>query len=131
MLSAEVDVANAAGRTDSARRAFEKAFTDAGIDPARRLVVVTDPGSPFDKTAREAGYRAVFNADASVGGRFSALTAFGLVPSGLAGADITALLDDAEAAAEMLRDHARWCETGGAEGQPSVFDGVDLRRAGV
>lgn len=92
--------------TDSARRAFEKAFTDAGIDPARRLVVVTDPGSPFDQTAREAGYRAVFNADASVGGRFSALTAFGLVPSGLAGADITALLDDAEAAAEMLREDA-------------------------
>ncbi|WP_313576862.1 pentapeptide repeat-containing protein, partial [Brevundimonas sp.] len=30
-------------------------------------------------------------------------------------------------AAEMLRDHAQWCETGGAEGQPSVFDGVDLR----
>ena len=30
-------------------------------------------------------------------------------------------------AAEMLREHARWCETGGAEGQPSVFNGVDLR----
>src|SRR3990167_5143282 len=30
-------------------------------------------------------------------------------------------------AAEMLREHAQWCETGGAEGQPSVFDGVDLR----
>ena len=30
-------------------------------------------------------------------------------------------------AAEMLREHARWCETGGAKGQPSVFDGVDLR----
>ena len=30
-------------------------------------------------------------------------------------------------AAEMLREHARWCETGGSEGQPSVFDGVDLR----
>ncbi|MEC8457062.1 MAG: pentapeptide repeat-containing protein, partial [Pseudomonadota bacterium] len=30
-------------------------------------------------------------------------------------------------AAEMLREHARWCETGGTEGQPSVFDGVDLR----
>lgn len=30
-------------------------------------------------------------------------------------------------AAEMLREHAQWCETGGVEGQPSVFDGVDLR----
>ena len=38
--------------TDSQRRAFEKAFRDAGIDPARRIVVVTDPGSPLEKTAR-------------------------------------------------------------------------------
>ena len=82
--------------TDSQRRAFEKAFRDAGIDPAERIVVVTDPGSPLEKSAREAGYR-VFLADPSVGGRFSALTAFGLVPSGLAGADIAELLDAAEA----------------------------------
>ncbi len=82
--------------TDSQRRAFEKAFTDAGIDPAERIVVVTDPGSPLEKSARDAGYR-VFLADPDVGGRYSALTAFGLVPSGLAGADIAGLLDAAEA----------------------------------
>lgn len=90
--------------TDSARRAFEKAFTDAGIEASSRLVVVTDPGSPFDSAAREAGYRAVFNADPAVGGRFSAMTAFGLVPSGLAGADIRQLLEDADEAVEMLRE---------------------------
>ncbi len=82
--------------TDSQRRAFEKAFRDAGIDPAERIVVVTDPGSPLEESARAAGYR-VFLADPTVGGRFSALTAFGLVPSGLAGADIAELLDSAEA----------------------------------
>ena len=82
--------------TDSQRRAFEKAFRDAGIDPAERIVVVTDPGSPLEESARAAGYR-VFLADPAVGGRFSALTAFGLVPSGLAGADIAGLLDQAEA----------------------------------
>ena len=90
--------------TDSARRAFQGAFEAAGIDAASRIVVVTDPGSPMDGSARDAGYRAVFNADPNVGGRFSALTAFGLVPSGLAGADIGRLLDDAEEATEMLRD---------------------------
>lgn len=90
--------------TDSARRAFVAAFEDAGIDAASRVVVVTDPGSPMDGSAREAGYRKVFTADPNVGGRFSALTAFGLVPSGLAGVDIERLLDDAEEAAEMLRD---------------------------
>ncbi len=82
--------------TDSQRRAFEKAFTDAGINPAERIIVVTDPGSPLEESARAAGYR-VFLADPGVGGRYSALTAFGLVPSGLAGANVAGLLDDAQA----------------------------------
>ncbi|MDP9934089.1 glucose-6-phosphate isomerase [Paenarthrobacter nicotinovorans] len=90
--------------TDSQRRVFEKAFNDAGIDAKSRIIIVTDPGSPLDKASREAGYRAVFNADPNVGGRFSALTAFGLVPSGLAGVDIQAFLDEAEEAAEILND---------------------------
>ncbi|MET0673651.1 MAG: glucose-6-phosphate isomerase [Microbacterium pygmaeum] len=82
--------------TDSAKRAFEAAFRDLGIDPAERIVVVTDPGSPLDASARADGYR-VFNADPTVGGRYSALTAFGLVPTGLAGVDISELLDEADA----------------------------------
>ncbi|MDQ0276134.1 glucose-6-phosphate isomerase [Arthrobacter silviterrae] len=90
--------------TDSQRRIFEQEFTAAGIDAKSRIVIVTDPGSPLDKSAREAGYRKVFNADPNVGGRYSGLTAFGLVPSGLAGVDAQALLDSAEEAAEMLRD---------------------------
>lgn len=82
--------------TDSAKRAFEAAFRDLGIDPAERIVVVTDPGSPLDESARADGYR-VFTADPTVGGRYSALTAFGLVPAGLAGVDIDDLLDEADA----------------------------------
>ncbi|SFR77147.1 glucose-6-phosphate isomerase [Agromyces sp. CF514] len=81
--------------TDSQRRVYEQAFTEAGIDPRSRIVIVTDPGSPLDESARAAGYR-VFNADPNVGGRYSALTAFGLVPSGLAGVDISEILDEAE-----------------------------------
>ncbi|MEV0083380.1 glucose-6-phosphate isomerase [Saccharopolyspora sp. NPDC050642] len=84
--------------TDSHRRIFERAFTQNGIDPVTRIIVVTDPGSPMESAAREAGYRKVFTADPHVGGRYSALTAFGLVPAGLAGADVAALLDDAAAA---------------------------------
>ncbi|WP_113717866.1 glucose-6-phosphate isomerase [Arthrobacter dokdonensis] len=90
--------------TDSQRRIFEQEFTAAGIDAKQRIVIVTDPGSPLDKSAREAGYRKVFNADPNVGGRYSGLTAFGLVPSGLAGVDVQALLDSAEEAAEFLRE---------------------------
>ena len=84
--------------TDSQKRIFEKAFSDAGINATERIVIVTDPGSPLDVASRAAGYR-VFNADPNVGGRYSALTAFGLVPSGLAGADITALVTSAVQAA--------------------------------
>jgi glucose-6-phosphate isomerase len=81
--------------TDSQKRIYEQYFREAGIDPLDRIVIVTDPGSPLDESARTAGYR-VFNADPNVGGRYSALTAFGLVPSGLAGVDLEELLDEAE-----------------------------------
>ncbi|MFI7588997.1 glucose-6-phosphate isomerase [Spongisporangium articulatum] len=90
--------------TDSQRRVFEKAFTDAGIDAASRIVIVTDPGSPLEAASKEAGYRKVFNADPGVGGRFSALTAFGLVPSGLAGVDIGGLLDEAASVSDLLAE---------------------------
>jgi glucose-6-phosphate isomerase len=91
--------------TDSQKRIYEQYFSDAGIDPLQRIVIVTDPGSPLDIATRAAGYR-VFNADPTVGGRYSALTAFGLVPSGLAGADLVELLDEAEAVMlELSVDH--------------------------
>ena len=92
--------------TDSHRRAARAAFGAAGIDPARRVVVVTDPGSPFERSAREQGSRAVFLADPEVGGRYSALTAFGLVPAGLAGVDIAGLLDQAAALEPALDQSA-------------------------
>jgi glucose-6-phosphate isomerase len=90
--------------TDSQRRAFEAAFADAGIEAAERIVVVTDPGSPLEKASREAGYRAVFLADPNVGGRFSVLSAFGVVPSALAGVDVEGLLDEAAAVAESYAE---------------------------
>ncbi|TKJ21843.1 glucose-6-phosphate isomerase [Blastococcus sp. CCUG 61487] len=91
--------------TDSQRRAFMSAFAAAGLDDAAvgsRFVVVTDPGSPLAETAVAMGARAVFLADPTVGGRYSALSAFGLVPSALAGADVGALLDDAAELADQL-----------------------------
>ncbi len=80
--------------TDSHRRVFEKAFRDLGLSDeelARRIVVVTDPGSALEESARKAGYEVVL-ADPNVGGRYSALSAFGLVPSVLAGVDVEGLL---------------------------------------
>ncbi|TQN42443.1 glucose-6-phosphate isomerase [Blastococcus colisei] len=93
--------------TESQRRAFVAAFAEAGLDEkevGRRFVVVTDPGSPLSETAAAMGARAVFLADPNVGGRYSALSAFGLVPSALAGADVGALLDEAEELAGGLSE---------------------------
>jgi glucose-6-phosphate isomerase len=80
--------------TQSHRETFDAAFLAQGLDPADRIIVVTDPGSPFESSARERGNR-IFLADPHVGGRYSALTAFGLVPAGLAGADIRSLVNEA------------------------------------
>ena len=67
----------------------------------RSLIFVTDPGSPLDQEVRANGYT-VINADPNVGGRFSALSAFGLVPAALIGIDPSLLLDCAAAQKEAL-----------------------------
>lgn len=80
---------------------FSEAFTAAGIPPAERIVIVTDPDSPLAHSSRAAGHQIV-HANPHVGGRFSALTAFGLLPAGLAGADLHGLLADAVRARKDL-----------------------------
>ena len=90
--------------TASQRALFESAFTQASLTPQNHMVIVTDPGSPLDKQSREAGY-SVINADPNVGGRFSVLSAFGLVPSALVGVDVSVLLDNAsDAKSAFLKD---------------------------
>ncbi len=89
--------------TDSQRRTFAEVFAANGIDAASRMVVVTDPGTKLAELAAREGYRTTVEADPEVGGRYSALTAFGLVPSALAGVDVGQLLDEAAAAAPALQ----------------------------
>ncbi len=105
--------------TDSQKRIFEQAFAQAGIDKKDRIVIVTDPGSPMEAAAKADGYR-IFNADPTVGGRYSALTAFGLVPSGLAGVDIQALLNEADAEAHLLASDS--------ESNPALILGAAMAR---
>jgi glucose-6-phosphate isomerase len=82
--------------TASQRAATEAALIAQGLDPKSHIVFVTDPNSPLDKEVRAGGY-SVVNADPNVGGRFSALSAFGLVPASLIGVDASILLDSAAA----------------------------------
>lgn len=64
-------------------------------NPGENFVAITDPGTELDKTATERGFRHIFRNFPDVGGRFSALTYFGLVPAALMEIDLEKLLDRA------------------------------------
>ncbi len=66
-----------------------------GEEAADRFVAITDPGTPLAAQARERGFRRTFENPADIGGRYSALSYFGLVPMALAGIDVAGLLDRA------------------------------------
>lgn len=83
--------------TSSQRALFLKKIVDAGLNPKDHMLFVTDPNSPLDIEVRSAGFEVV-NADPNVGGRFSALSAFGVVPAVLAGIDMWSVLADASTA---------------------------------
>ncbi len=70
-----------------------------------QFVVITDPGSSLIETARERGFRRTFLNDPDIGGRYSALSLFGLVPAALMGVDLQTLLDGAGVAAEACAAH--------------------------
>ena len=61
-----------------------------------RFVATTDPGTSLEALARKRNFRKIFTADEMVGGRYSALTDFGLVPAALLGIDLNQLLDKAD-----------------------------------
>jgi glucose-6-phosphate isomerase len=69
----------------------------------RRFVAITDPGSGLEQTARDLGFRKIFLNDPDIGGRYSSLSYFGLVPFGLIGQDLAQLLESAAAALSNIQ----------------------------
>ena len=80
------------------RSLTEGAAGDDGV--GERFVAITDPGSSLSKLAREAGFRRVFQNPSDIGGRYSVLSYFGLVPAALLGIDLPKLLSAAQGMAE-------------------------------
>lgn len=72
----------------------------------RRFVAITDPGSQLEAFARERGFRAVVPGLPSIGGRFSALSPFGLLPGAVSGAPVSDILDSAREMAQACRPSA-------------------------
>ena len=68
----------------------------------RDYVAITDPGSGLEELAREHGFRRTFHGDPAIGGRYTALSPFGIVPAALAGVDVGSLLAGARGAFETL-----------------------------
>ncbi len=81
---------------------FERVCDAVGREAAgNHFVAITDPGSKLESVAESDGFRAVFYGDPAVGGRFSALSVFGLIPAAAMGIDVAEFLDSAR---EMVRD---------------------------
>ena len=70
------------------------------VDQGNRFIAITDPGSGLEKLADERGFRRTFAGDPNIGGRYSALSAFGVVPAALMGIDVRSLLEGAAGAWE-------------------------------
>lgn len=89
----------------SLARHVEAAFTAAGLAFGDHAIVITDQGTPLETQAASWRARAAFcledGGGRDVGGRFSALTAFGLVPAALLGADVGRLLERGEQMARL------------------------------
>jgi transaldolase/glucose-6-phosphate isomerase len=86
-------------------------FFSTKVAGPKQLAAVTDAGSALDTRARQEGFRAVFNANPDIGGRYSALSHFGMLPAALLGIDIAAIL---RGAVQMLE------QCGNADGSPGA-----------
>ncbi|MCJ7824149.1 MAG: hypothetical protein MUP44_04570, partial [Anaerolineales bacterium] len=93
-------VASKSGGTLEVLRMFdalwERVSQERGSQAGEHFIAMTDPGSPLEDLARERGFRKIIATPPDVGGRYSALTAFGFLPAALLGLDLSGLLSGAE-----------------------------------
>jgi transaldolase/glucose-6-phosphate isomerase len=97
--------------------AIERALGGASV--GRRFLAITDPESKLEHLARERGFRRIVLGEPTIGGRFSALSPFGVVPAALQGIDLDTWLGRAETMSAL-------CRRDEAEGNPGVALGLAL-----
>jgi len=91
-----------------------------GRDPARQFAAITDAGTSLERLALKSGFRNVFTNPSDVGGRYSVLSLFGLVPGATLGMDVSLLLARAARMAQHCGPDAP------ADGNPGAFLGAYL-----
>ncbi|MCI4368827.1 MAG: hypothetical protein L3K09_04615 [Thermoplasmata archaeon] len=89
--------------------------SEGAAAPGAQFVAITDPGTPLAELARKRGFRKLFEANPNVGGRYSALTHFGLVPAAMIGVDVDRLLGCARAMAARCGAGVKAAENPGLE----------------
>ena len=94
-----------------------------GVNAGENFIAITDPGTSLEKLASEHNFRGVVSGKPDIGGRYSALSNFGIVPAALQGTDVSSLLDRAQ---QMV--HACACRAR-SEDNPGVKLGVILAEA--
>ena len=93
---------------------WDRAKAEAGKDYAKHFIAITDPGSKLAALGEELGFRAVRTTNPNVGGRYSALTQFGLVPAALMGVDLGEFLWAASEMADRCSQDQPLVENTGA-----------------
>jgi transaldolase/glucose-6-phosphate isomerase len=108
-LEARIDVRNTlfisaskSGGTLETRSHTHYFWEQSGGD-GQHFVAITDPGSDLEREARERGFRQIFAGEPTIGGRYSALSPFGIVPAALMGVDVERFLDNAIRMAKHCR----------------------------
>jgi transaldolase/glucose-6-phosphate isomerase len=97
-------VASKSGGTAEVMAAFHL-FWDLSKGDGSRFIAITDPNTSLETLARERGFLRIFSSDESVGGRFAALTDFGMVPAALLGMELSRLLDRADWMKRQCDEH--------------------------
>src|SRR5262249_15602757 len=99
---------------------FRARFESAVEAPGRHFVAITDPGTPLERLAADAGFQRTFLNDVRIGGPYSASSSSGLVPAALLGIDLRSMLERAEAMS------ARCAPTVAPEENPGLLLGATL-----
>jgi glucose-6-phosphate isomerase len=86
------------------------------VEEGNRFVAITDPGSGLEALAAKQAFRRTFAGDPNIGGRYSALSAFGVVPGALMGIPVLSLLEGAPSAWETRLEQETGSGSGGSEG---------------
>jgi transaldolase / glucose-6-phosphate isomerase len=94
-------IASKSGTTTETLSHFAHFWSEIG--EGAHFVAITDPGTPLEELAKQHGFRRTFLANPNIGGRYSALSHFGMVNAALVGADLDALVRQAEAMADACR----------------------------